>query len=163
MAVPFVLVVGVPLLVFASALGATLVGMRRVPALRRLPVDARADWPRVSIVVPACDEEAGVLGALRSLLAQQYPSVQVVAVDDRSSDGTGAIMDRLAIEDPRLSVVHIATLPDGWLGKLNALQRGVEKSDGEWLLFADADAHLGPHTLKNASATVTHAASTSSR
>lgn len=144
----FLIIVGVPLLAFLSALGATALAMRRVPQLRRLPIDTRAEWPRVSVVVPACDEEAGVEGALRSLLAQRYPDVQIVAVDDRSSDRTGEVMDRLAAEDDRLAVVHIDALPEGWLGKLNALHRGVAKSNGEWLLFADADAHLGPDTLK---------------
>jgi hypothetical protein len=146
--VAFVVLVAVPLVVFGLALAATLAGTRLVPALRRLAIDGRQQWPRVSIVVPACDEELGVEAALRSLLAQSYPSVQVVAVDDRSSDRTGAIMDRLAGEDERVTVVHVDALPDGWLGKLNALQRGVERSEGEWLLFADADAHLGPSTLK---------------
>jgi hypothetical protein len=146
--VAFVVLVGVPLLVFALALAATLAGMRLVPDLRLLVADDRQEWPRVSIVVPACDEEQAVEGALRSLLAQSYPSVQVVAVDDRSSDRTGAIMDGLAAEDARLSVVHVDALPEGWLGKLNALHRGVARCDGEWLLFADADAHLGPRTLK---------------
>jgi len=144
----FLIVVGAPLVLFAAALGATVLGVMRVTALRHLPIDSRAEWPRVSIVVPACDEEAGVEAALRSLLTQRYPNVQVVAVDDRSSDGTGTIMDRLAREDARLSAVHVETLPEGWLGKLNALHRGVEQSDGEWLLFADADAHLGPDTLR---------------
>lgn len=144
----FGFIVGVPLLAFAAALAATLLGMRRVSEVRHLAIDERPAWPRVSIVVPACDEELAVEAALRSLLGQRYPSVQVVAVDDRSSDGTGAIMDRLAGEDDRLSVVHIDALPEGWLGKLNALHRGVSQSDGEWLLFADADAHLGPDTLK---------------
>jgi hypothetical protein len=144
----FLIIVGVPLLAFVSALGATALATRRVPQLRRLGIDARAEWPRVSIVVPACDEEAGVEGALRSLLAQRYPDVQIVAVDDRSTDRTGDLMDRLAAEDERLAVVHIEALPEGWLGKLNALHRGVAESDGEWLLFADADAHLGEDTLK---------------
>lgn len=141
-------VLGVPLLFFAASLGATALGALRVPELRRLVIDGRAQWPRVSVVVPACNEEAGVEDALRSLLAQSYPNVQIVAIDDRSTDRTGSIMDRLAADDARLSVVHITELREGWLGKLNALDRGVGKCDGEWLLFADADAHLGVDTLK---------------
>lgn len=144
----FLVIVGLPLLVFGAALYATALGVRRTPRLDRLTIDDRVTWPRVSIVVPACNEALGVEGALRSLLEQRYPSLQVVAVDDRSSDGTGAIMDRLAAADERLAVVHIDALPEGWLGKLNALAKGVASCDGTWLLFADADAHIGPDTLK---------------
>jgi chlorobactene glucosyltransferase len=76
---------------------------------------------------------------VRSHLAQDYPALEVIAVDDRSSDGTGAILARLAAEDPRLTVVSGVEPPPGWLGKPHALFQGARRATGELLLFADAD------------------------
>jgi hypothetical protein len=109
-------------------------------------------WPSVSLLVPARDEEHGVEAALQSKLAIDYPALEVVFIDDRSTDGTGAIADRLAKEDPRLKVVHVTQLPDGWLGKVHALHRGAQAATGEWLLPTDADIHFAPATLKKAMA-----------
>lgn len=143
-------VIAAPAGFIVSAFVTTLVGMRRMPKLRNQPIDARDTWPTVTMVVPACDEEREVEAAMRSTLAQAYPALRVVAVDDRSRDRTGEILDALAATDPRLRAVHVTSLPDGWLGKVNALEKGVAAAEGEFLLFADADTHLGPDTLKKA-------------
>jgi hypothetical protein len=120
-----------------------------VPALSTLPrPPARAAWPRLSIVVPARDEGLHVAAALASKLACGYPSLEVIAVDDRSTDDTGAIIDRAAAADPRVVAVHVAALPDGWLGKLNALARGLDRATGEWVLLSDADVHVEPGALE---------------
>jgi len=96
--------------------------------------------PRLSIVVPARDEATAIASAVGSLLAQDYPDLDVVAVDDRSRDGTGDVLRELAARDPRLSVLRVDRLPAGWLGKTHALWRGAERASGsEWLLFTDAD------------------------
>ena len=87
---------------------------------------------------------------MRSLLAQDYPALEVIAVDDRSGDRTGTILDDLARDDPRLRVVHIDALPDGWLGKTNALQRGADATDARWLLFTDADVIFALGSLRRA-------------
>lgn len=146
---PYLVLVVPPALVGIYAFASTLAGLAR---LRRLadqePVLAR--WPRVTVVSPACNEARHVEAAVRSTLALDYPELALVAVNDRSTDRTGEILDRLAVEDPRLVVVHVRELPDGWLGKLNALQAGVERGDGEWLLFMDADVHLAPDALRRA-------------
>lgn len=140
-----------PALLWLAALVASWIGIWRVPLLATLPLDAdRSDWPRLSVIVPACDEELSIEPALRATLASDYPALQLVAVDDRSTDRTGAIIDALAEKDPRVVAVHVQELPDGWLGKVNAMQRGLEQADGEWLLFADADTHLAPGTLRRA-------------
>lgn len=105
-------------------------------------------WPTVSLIIPARDEEGEVEAALRARLSDGYPALEVIAVNDRSTDRTGAILDRLAAEDPRVRVIHIDTLPAGWLGKLYAMHQGVLASRGEWVLLSDADVHYAPGTLR---------------
>ncbi len=175
------------------------------------------EWPFVSAVVPARDERDKIEAGLRSLLASDYPRLEVIAIDDRSNDETGAVMDRLYAEcainsplplgeggrrlgegadlpsardldkspanpscsvpltastgdcvphpnplpggegigrddddKPRLRVIHVTELPDGWLGKNHALQVGFQKAHGEWLLFSDGDVVHDPQTLRQA-------------
>jgi glycosyltransferase involved in cell wall biosynthesis len=95
--------------------------------------------PRVSIVIPARNEERDVERAVRSHLAADYPNFEVIVVDDRSSDRTGEILTALALEDRRLTVVSGDEPPAGWLGKPHALHLGARAATGELLLFADAD------------------------
>jgi hypothetical protein len=107
-------------------------------------------FPPLTVVVPARDEAARIEGAVRSLLAQDYPGIRVVAVDDRSRDATGAILDRLAAGDGRLSVVHVTDLPPGWLGKNHACALGAEAAVDGWLLFTDGDVFFAPGALRRA-------------
>jgi chlorobactene glucosyltransferase len=107
---------------------------------------------RASVVVPARNEERDVEASVRSYLAQDYPDLEVVVVDDRSTDATPAILERLAGEDPRLRVVSGVDPPAGWLGKPHALAEGSAASRGELLLFADADVRYAPETLSRAAA-----------
>lgn len=106
--------------------------------------------PALTVVLAARDEEARIEHAVRSLLGQDYPGLRIVAVDDRSTDGTGAILDRLAAENPRLEVVHLAALPPGWLGKTHALEVGASRAAGEYLLFTDGDIVFEPLALRRA-------------
>lgn len=116
----------------------------------RLPGSAeqRDEWPRVSVIVAACDEASGIEAATRAKLASDYPNLEVVLVEDRSRDETPAIADRLAREEPRLRVVHVKELPPGWLGKVHAMHVGQASATGEWLLFSDADVHFEPDLLR---------------
>jgi hypothetical protein len=116
------------------------------------PVEPAGGWPRVSLIVPARNEERTLLPAVQSLLRLDYPSLQVVAVDDRSEDATGRLLDEAAKADPRLRVVHVASLPEGWLGKNHAMAEGARHAAGSWLLFTDADVHFAPDALKRAMA-----------
>lgn len=114
------------------------------------PPGSDAALPRLSILVPALNEEATVEAAMRSLLALDYPILEILAIDDRSTDQTGAILDRLAVEEPRLRVLHIRELPAGWLGKNHALHVGSLQATGEYLLFTDADVHFEQGALRRA-------------
>lgn len=118
-----------------------------LPVLAELPREADA-WPRLSVIVPARDEAADVEQSVRSLLGQDYPEFEVIAVDDRSSDETGAILDRLASSDERLHVVHVQELPEGWLGKNNACHVGAQIATGDWLLFTDGDVCFHPDAMR---------------
>ncbi|MFH1418457.1 MAG: glycosyltransferase family 2 protein [Planctomycetota bacterium] len=124
--------------------------IRGVPRLAALAPRDDGDWPRVSHIVPACNEADQLLEAMRSRLDEGYPNAEFVLVDDRSTDNTGALADRLAESDDRVRVLHINDLPDGWLGKVHALHRGRQLATGEWLLFSDADVHLQPGTMTRA-------------
>jgi chlorobactene glucosyltransferase len=130
---------------FAARAAAVTHGWLRVP-----PVERVDDAPLVSILVPARDEERTIERCVRSLLAQTLPHFEVIVVDDRSSDRTGAILDALAAEDPRVVVVHGEPLPDGWVGKPWALAQGVRRASGTWLLFTDADTWHAPHAATSA-------------
>jgi glycosyltransferase involved in cell wall biosynthesis len=141
---------------WVAGLGYLIVAIRRLPELRESQAPMQEVWPRVSVVVPACNEAANLESAVATLLQQDYPDLEIILVDDRSSDGTGEIIDRLARDDPRIRAVHIKTLPPGWLGKVHALHRGVEQASGEWLLFTDADVHFSAAVLRRAVALVLH-------
>jgi glycosyltransferase involved in cell wall biosynthesis len=130
--------------------GADLVlGIRQIERLEDLP-SLTGPAPFVSVVVAARNEERNVEAAGRSLLAQAYPSLEIIAVDDRSTDRTGAILDARAAEEPRLKVMHVRELPAGWLGKNHALWLGAAAARGEWLLFADADVIMAPDAVSRA-------------
>lgn len=107
-------------------------------------------WPCISVIVPACNEAEHIEAAIQSLLGQDYPDLEIVAINDRSTDDTGKLLDRIAEHDSRLQVLHIDHLPDGWLGKVNALHQGVKQAKGEWLLFSDADIYFSTGLLKRA-------------
>src|SRR4051794_37399796 len=105
-------------LVWIGQLAVATAHRRRPPQLAGLPDDEPPDgWPRLAVVIAARDEEAMIARAVRSLLDQDYPDLELIVVDDRSSDRTGAILDDLARDESHLRVVHIEALPDGWLGK----------------------------------------------
>ncbi len=108
------------------------------------------DWPSVSILVPARNEESTLRDAAESLLKLDYPQLELLMVDDRSTDQTGRIMEELARNDSRVRVCHIDHLPQGWLGKNHALHRAMELSSGDWVLMTDADVHFHPLTLRRA-------------
>jgi len=100
--------------------------------------------------VPARNEEKKIRVALQSLLRVEYANVEFIAVNDRSTDRTGPILEEMAGKDPRLKILTITELPPGWLGKNYALYRGAEGSTGDLLLFTDADVVMEPSTISRA-------------
>lgn len=130
-----------------------MIGYRSIQRLADVAYDGELlaqQWPPISIVVAARNEQRDVEGAVNSLLALDYPSLQLIVVNDRSTDSTGTILDRIAAGNSRLDIVHIEALPDGWLGKNNALHVGAQSATGEFILFTDADVVFDPSTLRRA-------------
>lgn len=123
---------------------------RTIPGLADVDPLPDASLPSLTIVAAARDEAERVEGATRSLLAQDYPGAGVTVVDDRSVDGTGAILDRLSAENPRLRVIHEQSLPEGWIGKCHALARAAAETKTDWLIFTDGDVSFAPDAARRA-------------
>jgi glycosyltransferase involved in cell wall biosynthesis len=119
-------------------------------SLGLLPRHRSSGLPSLSVVIAACNEQDTLVAALGSLLQVDYPDLQIVLVNDRSRDATGDLMESLACNNERVTVVHIEHLPDDWLGKNHALHQGALRARGEWLLFSDADIHFSCDSLARA-------------
>src|SRR4051812_15164518 len=119
-------------------------GRKRMRILARPAPAIPQPPPSVSVLIPAKDEANQIEKCVSSVLRQDYPNFDVIVIDDRSTDGTGEILDRLASQDSRLRVAHLqdGTLPPGWGGKSFALHNGLMQAHGDWLLFVDADVQL---------------------
>ncbi|HET7711738.1 MAG TPA: glycosyltransferase family 2 protein [Thermoanaerobaculia bacterium] len=132
------------LVAWALALIRTLVNLLLIPRLRR---GAPTAGPRVSVIIPARDEERRIELTVRAFLSQTYEDFEVIVVNDRSTDATAAILERIARQNERLVVVSGEEPPPGWLGKPWALHQGSRRATGELLLFVDADIFYAPETL----------------
>ena len=145
-------VAGWPLLLFAPfAIGfALLYRFLAQQELARVVAGAEepAEWPPVSVVIAVRDEEEAIESCVRSLLALDYPKLEVVVVNDRSTDRTAEILAGLAASDARLVLGSVDTLPHGWLGKNHALWRGTALATGERIVFTDGDVVFQPRTLR---------------
>lgn len=123
-------------------------GALRLPWVKDFAPAANDECPSISLIFAARDEEEKLPAALTTLAALDYPKLEIVAVDDRSQDGTAQILDEFARRHARVRVVHVTALPTGWLGKTHALQKGFKTSIGDWLLFTDADVRFAPDILR---------------
>jgi glycosyltransferase involved in cell wall biosynthesis len=148
---------GILALAWFSRIVEAMIGMPRVADI------ARPEWdctpaspngePRVSIIVPACNEAESIRETLRQLLVLDYSNYEVIAVNDRSTDRTGQIMDEVAGSVQThglLKVIHVSELPPGWLGKTHAMWTAGQQATGDWLLFTDADVLFKPDSLRRA-------------
>lgn len=109
-----------------------------------------AALPSLSIIVPARNEAAAIRQCLQSLRSLDYPNLQIVAVNDRSTDKTGEIMEELSVTDPDLKVIHVTGLPPRWLGKTHAMWKGASTAIGDWILFTDGDVIFQHDALRRA-------------
>ncbi len=139
------------LLVLALSVARLFEALRAVRMVRPLSEaddDTISPLPPLSVVVPARDEEPGLEEAVETVLGQGYPGpFEVFLVNDRSTDGTGRVMERLAASRESVSVIRIEELPAGWLGKNYAIHAGASCARGEWLLLTDADVRFAPGVL----------------
>ncbi len=150
MAVFWTILAGLTLLVVVGTFILLVRGLRTLTPLTDVPAELDGSWPKVSIVVAARNEQQNIEAALQSLLHLDYEPLEILIVDDRSTDDTGNILDRLAAAQPRLTVVHVDELPSGWIGKNHALYLGALRSQGQYLLFTDADVVMQPTTVRRA-------------
>ncbi len=127
-----------------------IVGFKKTGKLDNCGPPGASASPKVSIIMTACNEEDGIEQAVHTMFQQQYENYEVIVVDDRSTDETPIILGRLQTHYPELSVIRIDHLPEGWLGKVHAMQVGAEQSSGEFLLFTDGDVILEPSTIARA-------------
>ncbi|HTL34270.1 MAG TPA: glycosyltransferase family 2 protein [Kofleriaceae bacterium] len=127
---------------------AALLLRRGVPLVSELAPPPPTRWPKVSVIIPACNEATTIEAAVRSRLGEGYPNAEYIVVDDRSTDDTGAIIDRIARDDARVVPLHIGDLPPGWLGKVHAMHSALAHATGDFVLFSDADIHHEPGTMR---------------
>ena len=111
------------------------------------PAEVSPNAPFVSVIIPARNEARNIERCVRSVLSTTYPNVEVIVVDDHSSDGTGEIARAIAANDPRLAVIHAPNLPPGWFGKQWACASGARAASGSLLCFTDADTTHAPDLL----------------
>jgi len=143
-------------IVWFSRLADAALGVPSITDISRPEWDrtaAQGKSPRVSIIVPARNEEDDIEQTLLRLLALDYDNYEVIAVDDRSSDRTGEIIARLARSKDAhgiLKVISIEALPSAWVGKTHAMWTAAQQATGDWLLFTDADVQFKPDSVRRA-------------
>lgn len=142
-------VFGLPALIWLYTLVAATIGARRLQHLDDIPA-ITGSLPSLTIVIAARNEAHTLAAAMQTLLATKYPALEIIAINDRSTDATGAILEQLANENDRLRVMHVSALPDGWLGKNHAMQLGLQAASSEYVLFTDADVHFHGDVLERA-------------
>lgn len=144
------------LAVFILALFPTLLVFRNLQLFKLATSVQGADLPALSVLIPARDEAGGIEGTIRRVLANDYPQLEVVILDDHSSDGTPEIVSRLAELDSRVRLEKSRPLPAGWNGKQFACWQLAEKAKHELFLFIDADVQLEKDCLPRIVAEMEH-------
>jgi glycosyltransferase involved in cell wall biosynthesis len=129
-----------------------LMGCRRLQKLHEVTPLTRSSLPKLSVIVAARNEERDIEPALQSLLKLDYEPLEIIVANDRSVDRTGEILEKLAAGNSRLKIIHIQSLPSGWLGKNHALECGSLEATGDFLLFTDADIVMDPSVARRAMA-----------
>ena len=118
----------------------TIISFKRLPKLESINQHAVKDEsPKVSVILPARNEEKYIVKCLDSLLKQSYPNFEIVAINDSSSDKTGEIIQRYRMQSSKVVAINAELKPEGWIGKNWACYQGYLNSTGEIFLFTDAD------------------------
>jgi glycosyltransferase involved in cell wall biosynthesis len=125
-------------------------GYGKLDSLDAIELKGKAGQPLVSIIIPACNEAQSIGQSLRSLCHLDYSNVEIIVVDDRSTDGTAQVVESVRHDFPAIRLIRISELPEGWLGKPHALQQGADEAEGDYLLFIDADVILEKTTISRA-------------
>ncbi|MGZ3814718.1 MAG: glycosyltransferase [Mucilaginibacter sp.] len=125
-----------------------LIGFKKIKQLSRQPLIEKQ--PSVAIIIAVANEEEDLEKALQSVCNMNYSNYRILVVNDRSTDSTAEILQPFVARYQQLTVITVENLPDGWLGKNNALYQGYLDSTEEWLLFTDADIEFHPDTLSRA-------------
>lgn len=147
---PMVLGALIMLLIAAMIACVLCRGHRRIQNLNSVTPADDKQLPPVSIIVAARNEQRNIREALQSLLQLTYPDYELIVVNDRSEDGTQAILEELADKHPHLKIVTIRELPPGWMGKNHAHWLGSHQATGSLLLFTDADIFMEASILQRA-------------
>lgn len=113
------------------------------------PAPPPADAPLISVCIPARNEETNIRRCVEAVLRQDYPNLEVIVLDDRSTDSTLSLLKDIASRDSRLIPINGSDLPEGWAGKPHALYQAASVARGEWLCFVDADTFLAPNALSS--------------
>lgn len=133
-----------------AALGMPRIADVALPEWDRKP-PTPAGEPRISIIVPARNEEHDIRATLEGLLALDYSNYEIIAINDRSTDATGERMEEVAgtlAAGGRLRMLHISELPPRWMGKTHAMWTAAKEATGDWLLFTDADVLFKPDSVR---------------
>jgi chlorobactene glucosyltransferase len=128
----------------------TIVSLVNALSGLHLPKKKPSNFPKISVLIPARNEEAAIGKLLRTLERQDYPDFEVIVCDDHSSDNTGEIVNWYSGEDRRFHIFLSEKLPEDWLGKNFACHQLARKASGKYLIFLDADVELSPNTLSRA-------------
>ena len=127
-----------------------ILGTKKLRSLKNIESLPQQEQPKVSIIVPACNEQDTIEPALRSLLSLEYTHLEIIVINDRSTDHTEDVLRKIQNNYPELHIIKITKLPEGWLGKNHALHQGAMVAKGEYLLFTDADILFAKTTLARA-------------
>ncbi|MFQ6052541.1 MAG: glycosyltransferase, partial [Candidatus Hydrothermarchaeota archaeon] len=129
---------GFILLVWMRIFLLTIIARRKFALTLEYPVDISGS-EKISIIVPARNEERNIRRCLQSLRKIEYPNVEIIVVNDRSTDRTAQIIAEFAKLDSRVKLIQGKDFKDGWSGKIHAIHQGVLNACGDWFLFIDAD------------------------
>ncbi|MCM3122300.1 MULTISPECIES: glycosyltransferase family 2 protein [unclassified Mesobacillus] len=143
-----VILLSLTLVIWILATIDALIGFRKLDSLEK--AGGADQEPLLSVIVAARNEEENITQSVRTQLAQTYKNTEWILVNDRSEDGTGNVMENLKGTDTRIQVIHIESLPEGWLGKNHALYKGFQLASGRLILFTDADVMYHPEAFSRA-------------